>query len=153
MDIKRNKPNAERSSKITKRGGKIKRGFVSPDFDSLFEPDDENPLDGLAYENNVEADSQQEMSAALQHVIAHKKAMREQWRVTVDTEFWFAVCFQSREQKEEFLQKAGLLDLGDKYLDGLRLAEKLGINIEPILLQSRAVDKPPRGLRDRKFFL
>lgn len=40
-----------------------------------------------------------------------------------------AICFQSREQKEEFLRLAGWLQLGDKYLDGLEVAEKMGMQI------------------------
>ena len=49
-----------------------------------------------------------------------------------DSEFFVCVCFQTREQKEEFLQEVGL-DLerdGDKYIDGMVLAKKLGITLK-----------------------
>ncbi len=61
-----------------------------------------------------------------------ERAAREQTRYedATDSEYWVAVCFQTREQKDEFLQKSGLLSLGDKYLDGLKVARKLGISIE-----------------------
>jgi hypothetical protein len=60
----------------------------------------------------------------------------------VDSEYWFCVCFPSREQKDEFLRKAGLEPIGDKYLDGMEVADKLGINIEaPVLPANRT--KPP----------
>lgn len=61
------------------------------------------------------------------------RAKREQQRFVqaTDSEFWFAICFQTREQKEEFLHKwLGSLDLGDKYLDGMQVAELLGILLE-----------------------
>ncbi len=47
-----------------------------------------------------------------------------------DSEYWVALCFQTRQQKEEFLTKLGLLELGDKYLDGMAVADKLGITLE-----------------------
>ncbi len=58
-----------------------------------------------------------------------------------DSEFWFAVCFQTREQKEEFLKKMGLLDIGDKYLDGLKVAAKLGIKLESPVPPARKIVK------------
>jgi hypothetical protein len=45
----------------------------------------------------------------------------------VDSEYWYCVSFESREQKEAFLKAMGWFDLGDKYLDGNELAERLGI--------------------------
>lgn len=62
---------------------------------------------------------------------------------TTDSEFWFCVCLRTREQKEELLEKLGLLDIGDKYLDGLEVAKKLGIT-----LVSR---NPELGYRTRGF--
>lgn len=47
-----------------------------------------------------------------------------------DSEFWVAVCFQTRDQKEAFLKALGLFEAGDKYLDGIEVAEKLGIKID-----------------------
>ena len=39
-------------------------------------------------------------------------------RQATDTEFWFAVYFPDREEKERFLRKYGLASIGDKYLPG-----------------------------------
>lgn len=58
------------------------------------------------------------------------KEQREGQRVAVelanDTEFWFAVYFQSREQKEAYLRAIGYGGPKDpdKYIDGQRLAAK-----------------------------
>lgn len=61
-----------------------------------------------------------------------------------DSEYWVAICFQTREQKEEFLRKARLIDLGDKYLDGIAVARVMGIK-----LQSRIPSLPRLNL-DRR---
>ena len=34
-----------------------------------------------------------------------------------DTEYWFCVCFTSRDQKEEFLKSIGM-NVDEKYIDG-----------------------------------
>lgn len=60
------------------------------------------------------------------------RASKEQDRRTeaTDSRYWVAVCFQTREEKEEFLAKAGLADMGeDIYLDGRETAERLGIEL------------------------
>lgn len=46
-----------------------------------------------------------------------------------DSEFWVALCFQSRAQKEAFLRGIGhdLVVEGDKYLDGIELAKRLKV--------------------------
>src|ERR1700733_1475904 len=48
-----------------------------------------------------------------------------------DSEYWFAVCFQSREQKEAFLKAVNWISLGDKYLDGTAIALSLKISLPP----------------------
>ncbi|GHU75728.1 hypothetical protein AGMMS49992_20260 [Clostridia bacterium] len=47
-----------------------------------------------------------------------------------DSEHWVALCFQTRAQKEEFLDKAYWRDIGDKYLDGMKCAKKMNITLE-----------------------
>lgn len=61
-----------------------------------------------------------------------ERAGREDRRFVdaTDSEFWIAVCFQTREQKEEFLRKSGWINHGDKYLDGMRVAHEMGITLE-----------------------
>lgn len=39
-------------------------------------------------------------------------------KAATDTEFWCAIYFQSREEKNRFLRKYGLDKIGDKYLPG-----------------------------------
>lgn len=40
------------------------------------------------------------------------------------------MCFDCREEKERFLQRAGLMDIGDKYLDGREVANRLAIELD-----------------------
>lgn len=50
-------------------------------------------------------------------------------------------------KKEEFLKLLGLTDLGNKYVDGLKVAERLGVVIEPVNLPIKSVRAAPKYLR------
>lgn len=126
---------------VIQRPQRVPRGMMAPDFDTLFEPDDPAMLDGLADLGDIEANADREVDIALDELLAQRRQQKERWRTTNDDEFWFAVCFQSRAQKEEFLARLGLADLGDKYLDGLRVSARLGTPIEPIPLEKPATAK------------
>jgi hypothetical protein len=76
------------------------------------------------------AGRREEISDLWKKLKAAAKAERDRFVEITDSEYWVALCFQTREQKEEFLQKLGLLELGDKYLDGLEVAKKLKVKIE-----------------------
>ena len=65
----------------------------------------------------------------------------------VDSEYWVAICFQSRAQKEAFIKGMGLSLYGDKYLDGARIASKFGI-VLPTALASKPLKKLDSGLAD-----
>lgn len=129
----------------------LKAGQKRPNFDSLFDPAGmPGPLKGVGQSGEVERDAADEISAALRAIIEQKRAMREVYRTTTDPEYWFAVCFQSREQKEEFLRLAGWEEMGDKYLDGLRLAARLNVPIEPVNLTPLGGKAAPKLLRGRE---
>jgi hypothetical protein len=64
----------------------------------------------------------------------------------IDTEFWFAVCFQTRGQKVQFLERAKLLELGGKYLDGWEVAKILGIALDPVEKKYNTSDKVDKKL-------
>ena len=50
------------------------------------------------------------------------KQENSRFRDMCDTEYWFCVCFTSREQREEFMRKAGL-PTDEKYIDGREMAK------------------------------
>lgn len=84
-----------------------------------------------ATDKTTEEMAAEEMSEVLQGFKDRAQQEQKRFVQATDSEFWFALCFQTREQKEEFLRKwLGSLDLGDKYLDGMQVAAKLGIKLE-----------------------
>lgn len=131
-----NRPKIERTAAA---GGRANREQMRERHavDAIFNSDPTlNPFDGVEYTGDLEKDSQAEVEA-LQAAFTgrtdtfHDRAQREadRFQLATDTEFWFAVCFQSREQKEEFLRQMGWSDNGDKYLNGLDLATRQGISL------------------------
>ena len=93
-------------------------------------PDD--PIPDLDYENMTnEAVAVAETSAVLEAFKARAKAEQERFALATDSEYWVAVCFQTREQKEHFLAVTKLLKAGDKYIDGALVAKVLGIELPP----------------------
>lgn len=86
-------------------------------------PSDEAPAQTL------EADAEQRLLAAESAFMARQKAEAARVEAATDTEFWCALYFQTREQKEAFLRAMKLLELGDKYLDGCEVARVLGVTL------------------------
>lgn len=77
----------------------------------------------------VDALSKEEVSALKAAFIARSNKEDARYTQAVDSEYWFAVCFQSRSQKNAFLKAMGITLWGDKYLDGARIADKFGITL------------------------
>lgn len=124
---------ARREAKLGgKRNGKIRR---LPRLETMFE-DEGDPLEDVDYqENDLEHSADSEMSEILRQLKEKRKAQADTFRVARDPEYWVALCFQSREQKDEFLQKIGWADLGDKYLNGLEVCRRANVDIDPIEIQ------------------
>ena len=144
MAIERKKPSIEREKKtitrekksLARSGVKLKkRQRTDPDFDSVFDDGNDNPFAGVEMTGDLQEDADTNMSEALRQIIEKKKASQERFRVAVDPEFFFCMVFQSRAQKDEFLKAAGWYELGDKYLNGLEVAQKMGIEIEVIPIE------------------
>lgn len=121
------------------------RGMMWPEFDTLFEPDDENPLDDLPDGGDIEENVDAELAVTLDTLLTNKKGKNEAYRIANDDEFWLAICFQSEEQKFQFLELSGWIALGDKYIDGLKVAQRLNLAVEPI-----AMPKPKMTRISRK---
>lgn len=137
-----------RQNKPTKatKPSRPKLGEVAPNFDSMFFPDGDEPLE---YPTTDAEDSvDYEISEALRRIKEEKAARREQYRVMTDPNFFLVVCFQSTVQRDEFIEKAGWDDLGFPYVDGLRLARLLGVDVQPIHLPRKQVRAAPKALRE-----
>jgi hypothetical protein len=61
-----------------------------------------------------------------------RRAAREEQRFAdaADSEYWVALCFQTRAQKEEFLRTTGWGAPDEKYLDGMAVADALDITLD-----------------------
>jgi len=90
-----------------------------------------DPLAGFEPTGDLEADAAGELSAALSAFKERTDNEQKRFKLAVDTEYWFCVCFQSREQKDAFLAAMEWTKIGDKYLDGTKVAKKLGVKLPP----------------------
>jgi hypothetical protein len=84
-----------------------------------------DPTVGVVYTGDLEQDATAELTALQKGF--RDRAAQEQARYwqAVDSEHWICVCFKTREAKEEFLRTFNLLQHGDKYLDGDKVARTL----------------------------
>ena len=87
-------------------------------------------FDGDESAKRTAAGRKEELSDLLVKLKARADAEQQVFLENVDSEYWFCVCFQTRAQKDEFLQRMGWAELGDKYLDGLAVAEAQGLALE-----------------------
>jgi len=147
---------------LSKKAGALpgKAGKVSPDFDTMLDPRGLQGLPDVPGLETMDAETivNQETDDIMQMIRENRKNQVERFRDIEAGEFWFCVCFQSRNQKEDFLHK--LLEqyapnvpyerFGDKYISGLELAEMLGVGIEPIVLEVKKSRLAPKGLRGRE---
>lgn len=78
---------------------------------------------------NPEIDSKADLDEVQASFRERIKTENSRFQNTTDSEYWFAMCFQSREQKDAFLRAMDLFLIGDKYLDGVEVARQLGIDI------------------------
>ena len=152
MGIKIDRQQLDLNTKGGKRINRVRPGEVAPDFDSLFDPAGiRNPLAKLQDTGDMTENAEQEISATLAAIKAEKKQRRDQYRVLTDPNFYLVVCFQSTDQRDEFLSKAGWAEPGAKYLDGLELAAQLGVDVRPINLPRKSVRPAPKALRGHEF--
>lgn len=79
---------------------------------------------------DAEADSVTELNELQAGFKERAEKERQRFLEATDSEYWVAVCFQTRAEKEEFLEKLGLLQNGDKYLEGRAVARALGVTLE-----------------------
>ena len=84
-----------------------------------------DPLADVEYSGDLEQDCERELSAMEQAYRDRARAEDKRFTNATDSEFWFAVCFRDRAEKDAFLAEFGVGRLGDKYVDGALLAKAL----------------------------
>lgn len=119
----------------------------APDFETVFEEEDADPLGAVEYdENDLEASAEREMTELVRQIKAEKKAQYDRFRVGRDPDYYVVVCFQSHDQRDEFLQKSGWAPEGERFVNGLDVCRRLGLDVAPISLEPL----PQRG-KPRKY--
>lgn len=114
--------------KITRQTKQISRDAQAFERE-VFNKPTPDPLATVAYQGEIEQDAAAELAALSDTFSGRAKIEAKRFELAVDSEYWFCVFFQSREQKERFLQAMDWATQGDKYLNGLALAELQGISI------------------------
>ena len=84
----------------------------------------DNPLAKVEYTGDVQEDAAEELTELQRAYRERAKAESSRFTDATDSEFWFAVCFANREEKDAFLAKFKITPLGDKYVEG-REVEKI----------------------------
>lgn len=91
-----------------------------------FDPD--HPLAAATDASPVDA-TEAALSATVAALRERDKAEASRYVQATDSEYWLCLCFETRAQKEEFLSRMGLEGLGDKHLNGLSVAKRLGVTL------------------------
>lgn len=108
---------------------------TAPDLETIFE-DDGDPLEAVEYdENDLEASSDNEMTEIVRQIKAEKKAQYERFRIGRDPHYYLIVCFQSTDQRDEFAHKAGWDTVDGRFVNGLEVSKKLGLDVAAIPLK------------------
>lgn len=113
-------------SKIGKGGFSLAQKNISPQEVFLGYPPLEVPYGD---EVNIELDSVAELDHALAWLLwsdAHPPRIDSLYGRSI----FFAICFESRDQKNEFLHSCDLYRIGDKYITGEDFAGAFGIDLE-----------------------
>lgn len=99
-----------------------------PDMSALLAGPQEplaDPLADTEYTGDLEEDAAAELTELERAYRDRAKNEAGRFKAATDSEYWFAVCFKSRAEKEKFLQEYGLDPIGDKYLDGKKVAARI----------------------------
>ena len=91
-----------------------------------------HPFDVIEYTGNDEVDTAQEFNEVQKGFMERNRAEQERFRLATDSEYWCCLVFQSREQKEQFLQAMKWMVHGDKYIDGVKVAKSLNVELNSV---------------------
>lgn len=124
-------------------GVKDKRASIKGKAD-LSLPVIDNPIH-FEPTDDLEADVSTEADLMKQALRAADKRIAEEANLMNDSEYFFVMMFESREQKEIFLKAMNWYLMGDKYIDGTQVARLLNVPLPKVELKD---EKP----NQRKMF-
>lgn len=79
---------------------------------------------------DIERDCDDEVAEIESAFEARAKEESRRFAKATDSEYWVCLCFQTREEVEEFMEKSGWGNPQEKYIDGRKVADALGIEIK-----------------------
>lgn len=91
----------------------------------------DDPLAEVEYTDDLGEDCAREFTALEKGFAERAGKEKARFQNVTDSEYWFATCFRTREDKEKFLKALRVHKnvMGDKYLDGYQLAKILGVDM------------------------
>jgi hypothetical protein len=112
-----------------------------------------HPFDDIEYTGDDAVDAAQEFNEVQKAFMDRNKAEQERFQLATDSEYWCCLVFQSREQKEAFLHAVNWMTHGDKYIDGVKAARTLGVEIPTVKVpyntsEGKSVTKNLRDLTE-----
>jgi hypothetical protein len=117
----------------------------SPAIKDALEVPADDPYEGIDFTGD---DGQAAVDA---EAVAMKQALREadnryaeKRNLINQSEYWFCMVFETREQKDIFLNAMGWINLGDKYLDGTQIARMNNIELPKVELPPEPPTKNKR---------
>lgn len=91
----------------------------------------------------------EEISETLQAFKTRAKDEAAEKANNTSSEFWFAVYFADEDQRNEFLEKIKAFTLlDDQYINGEKLAKRLGIDLTPKKIKKPKPFRMPKGITD-----
>lgn len=134
----------ERKGKVSVPRGSARSLKKLPPLESVFE-DEGDPMEAVEYrDNDLEHNADAEMSEVVRQIRDEKRIKFDRFRVSRDPDYWLALCFQSREQRDEFLRLAKWDAIGGRFVNGLDVARRLGIDIQSIDLSPLPMRGKPK---------
>jgi len=105
------------------------------EFEDLLLPGEEAASDepvglaGVEYTGKPSVDSEAEMSEVLRQFKARDSRDQARWASADDCEYFTCLVFQTNAQREAFVALVGEDSPDHQFVDGVRIAEKLGLAI------------------------
>lgn len=88
-----------------------------------------DPLGHLESTSDIEADSAADIGAIAAGFRERAKQEAERFKTATATDYYTCLVFQSGEQLTAFLRAVGVGSPGDMFIDGLELADRLGVEL------------------------
>lgn len=139
---------------LSSKTGPRLAGKKAPKLQSMFDPRGLPPPPEIDLDQDLQAIVDQEGEAVEDRLRNEYQNRFEQYRAEASPFFFFCVCFQTQEQKDTFLRSVGWdKPDGDMFVDGLIVAETLGVHIDPIEVSMKPIPKVSKDFLRKEVIL